>query len=549
MKNYFLTPVLIFLLVFSGYAKAKQISKGIKATHQYLLFPVDENAPKQDLIFKATDFETYFDIRLATHQDSIDFWVFIDIARFKGGEVSLHENKSDELKKAFKLIFTDDDLKTEVPVYSEKKRQQIHFSSKRGWNNDPNGLVYYDGEYHLYYQHNPYGWPWGNMHWGHAVSSDLVHWEQLPEAMYPDSLGTMFSGSAVVDVNNTSGFQTGDEKVIVVAYTADSKTLGESQCIAYSNDRGRTFTKYENNPVLPAIKRFGTGSERDPKIFWYDPNKNWIMVLFEGLGLSVYTSDNLKEWNYESHLTGYWECPELFELPVDGDETTKKWVIYGASGTYQIGSFDGCKFTPETEKMKYLDGQIYAAQTYNNTPDGRRIQIGWGRIKSEGMPFNQMMAFPTEMTLKSTKSGPRLHVNPIPEISKMYTTSHRYDNLVFGDKNIDDKIKKIASPLLHIKVVFEPMNREKFKMTVNGYELEYSVNYNKLNGIFIPLEDNKLYLELIVDRNSIEIFTNNGQHVNCVQHDSTDKEAEIRFTGRDKTRIEHLEIHELKSIW
>jgi len=337
--------------------------------------------------------------------------------------------------------------------------------------------------------------------------------------------------------------------VIVVAYTADSKTLGESQCIAYSNDRGRTFTKYNKNPVLPAIKRFGTGSERDPKVFWYAPNNNWVMVLFEGLGLSIYTSDNLKEWQYESHVKGYWECPELFELAVDGDEANKKWVIYGASGTYQIGSFDGRKFTPETEKLKYMDGQIYAAQTYNNTPDGRRIQIGWGRIKSEGMPFNQMMAFPTVMTLKSTASGPRLHVNPIPEIERLYKKSHRYSDLVFGNVNVNDKIKDLESSLLHIKVVFEPINREKFKMTVNGYDLEYSVNYNKLNGIFIPLQDGKLILELIVDRNSIEVFTNNGQHVNCIQHDSTNKNPEVKFVGSDKTRIELLEIHELNSIW
>lgn len=549
MRIYLLTTILILVVATTGYTQPKQLSKEFKATHQYLLFPVNEKAPKQDLIFKAADFETYFDIRLATHRDSVDFWVFMDIERFKGGKVSLLGKKSAELKNAFKLIFTDDEIKTEVPIYSEKKRQQLHFSSKRGWNNDPNGLVYYDGEYHLYYQHNPYGWPWGNMHWGHAISKDLVHWEQLPEAMYPDSLGTMFSGSAVVDVNNTSGFQTGDEKVIVVAYTADSKTLGESQCIAFSNDRGRTFTKYENNPVLPSIKRFGTGSERDPKIFWYAPNNNWVMVLFEGLGLSIYTSDDLKEWKYESHLKGYWECPELFELAIDGDESNKKWVIYGASGTYQIGDFDGREFIPKTEKLKYLDGQVYAAQTYNNTPEGRRIQIGWGRISSEGMPFNQMMAFPTEMTLKSTKSGPRLHVNPIKEISKLYRSSEVYENLIFGDEKIDDKIKKVDTPLLHIKVVFEPINQGSIKMKVNGYDLDYSVNYNKLNDIFIPLEDHKLYLELIVDRNSIEVFTNNGQHVNCIQYDSSNKDPEVRFTGRNKTRIERLEIHELKSIW
>lgn len=544
-----ITLLILLVAATTGFSMQKETIKEISVNKKYLLLPVDHDGTKQDLIFTAPGFDTYFDIKLATRKSETDYWVFMDISRFMGEKVILKGKKNVKLKSAFDLIFQDDKLKTHKPVYSEKRRQQVHFSSIRGWNNDPNGLVYYDGEYHLYYQHNPYDWNWGNMHWGHAVSKDLVHWEELPDALYPDELGTMFSGSAVVDKNNTSGFQTGVEQVIVAAYTADSKKLGESQCIAYSNDRGRTFVKYEENPVLPAIQRFGTVSERDPKVFWYEPNKNWVMVLFEGLGLSIYTSGNLKDWKYESHTKGFWECPELFELAVDGDENNKKWVMYGASGTYKIGRFDGRIFTPETEKLKYLDGQIYAAQTYNNNPDGRRIQIGWWRIKSEEMPFNQMMAFPTEMKLVSTASGPRLSVNPIEEISLLHKKSYEYKNLVFGTNDINGKIAKPGTELLHIKVVFEPVNRGNFAINVNGYHLEYSVNYNKLNGIFIPLDNGKLILELIVDRNSIEIFTNNGQHVNCVQHDSTNNKPEILFVGKDKTRIEHLEIHELRSIW
>jgi sucrose-6-phosphate hydrolase SacC (GH32 family) len=301
--------------------------------------------------------------------------------------------------------------------------------------------------------------------------------------------------------------------------------------------------------VLPAIQRFGTRNERDPKVFWYEPNNNWVMVLFEGLGNSIYTSNNLKEWHYESHIEGFWECPELFELSIDGQKNNTKWVMYGASGTYMIGRFDGRQFVPETDKLRYLVAGMYAAQTYNNTPDGRRIQIGWGRITSKGMPFNQMMNFPLELKLKTTKQGPRLHAKPIEEITKLYKKSYNFKNLTFGQNDVNNSMPTIKHPFLHIRAVFKIVNAHDFSIQINGYNFTYNVNTNKLNDTFIPLIDLKLNLEFIIDVNSIEVFVNEGHYVMCLAHNSNNYKPGVAFYGRNKTVIESLEIHELNSIW
>ncbi len=537
-------------------AQKGMLRKDFIANKQYLLFPVNNESQTQKLEFVARNFNTSFDIKISSSIDSIDFWVFMDVTRFTGEKVTVSATENKKIKKSFEFIHLDDEIKTETPIYSEKLRQQLHFSSRRGWNNDPNGLVYYDGEYHLYYQHNPYGWDWGNMHWGHAVSGDLIHWEELPGVLFPDHLGTMFSGSAVVDHNNTSGFQKGDEKVIVAAYTADSPE-GQSQCIAYSNDRGRSFTKYKKNPVLPAIQRFGDKNERDPKIFWYAPNNHWVMVLFETNGLSIFTSDNLKEWNYESHVEGFRECPELFELPVDKNEKNKKWVMYGGSGKYMIGSFDGKEFIPETDLLLYniwiLHPEItrsrqYAAQTFNNAPDGRRIQVCWGIVPTEGMPFNNMITFPTEMTLRTGPHGPRLHSNPLEEISLLYKKSHKYDKLSINKEELNEVLKNIESRLLHVKV--EIKCRRQFSIELNGHKFTYNAKSEKENETFIPLIPyTPVKLEFIVDINSIELFINGGQGQTIIPHNSASNNPELAFDYTGEIFVESLEIHELNSVW
>ena len=546
----------LILICTSALSQSRVLSKAFMVDRQYLLFPVDRDAGLERLSFEAKKFNTGFDIKIASHEDSIDFWVFMDVTRFDGERVTVSALENKRLKASFGLICLDDEIKTETPVYSEKLRQQLHFSSRRGWNNDPNGLVYYDEEYHLYYQHNPYGWDWGNMHWGHAVSNDLIHWEELPDVLYPDQQGTMFSGSAVLDHNNTSGFQKGEEKVIVAAYTADSEE-GQSQCIAYSNDRGRSFTKYKKNPVIPSIQRFGDRNERDPKVFWYAPGNHWVMVLFESTGLSIYTSGDLKEWNYESHVEGFRECPELFELALDKDPNNKKWVMYGGSGKYKIGSFDGKTFVPETDILLYniwlLHPSVprsrqYAAQTFNNTPDGRRIQVCWGIIPTHGMPFNNMITFPTEMSLKTGAFGPRLHSNPIEEISTLFQKSYRYDKLSTGKKELNEMLDQIESPLLHVKL--EVKCRRQFSILLNGYTFTHNPKSGNETETFIPsIPYNPVNLEFIIDVNSIELFINDGQGQTIIPHHSTLDNQEIKFEFTGEIYLETLQINELMSIW
>ncbi len=286
-------------------------------------------------------------------------------------------------------------------IEMEQHRPHFHFTPESMWMNDPNGMVYYEGEYHLFYQHHPDDVVWGPMHWGHAVSTDLVHWEHLPIALYPDEYGYIFSGSAVVDWKNTSGFGSKHNPPLIAIFTyhdVDGEQAGnndyQTQGIAYSIDKGRSWTKYENNPVLPnpGIKDF-----RDPKVIWYEPDQKWIMTLAAHDNVRFYSSPNLKDWIFESEFGkgigahgGVWECPDLFPMELDG---TQKWVLLvslndggpnGGSGTqYFIGDFDGKTFINDNSKNQILwldyGRDNYAGVTWSDIPDedGRRIFMGW----------------------------------------------------------------------------------------------------------------------------------------------------------------------------
>jgi len=544
---------LLFLstIAVNGQEKDKNLitkEKKFVLKSRYFNLPVQNGVSKQKMIL-LVDKKPVREFHIELAVDKIDFWVFMDISVFKGKKATLKVEKMPESGKGFDKIYQDDKIKNESLIYKEKFRPQFHFSSKRGWNNDPNGLVYYDGEYHLFYQHNPYGWGWGNMHWGHAVSTDLIHWQELPDALYPDELGTMFSGSAVIDSFNTSGFQTGSEKVMVAAYTADSHEK-EIQCIAYSNDKGRTWIKYKNNPVIgDRREKVGSRNIRDPKVFWFNPTQKWVLVLFEGTGLSIFNSDNLKDWEYQSHTKGFWECPELFELSVNGNPYKKKWVMYGASGTYMIGDFDGKKFTMESGKHYYHKSVMYAAQTYNNVPDGRRIQIGWGRVAAPNMPFNQMMTFPTEFSLRTTNSGVRLFSEPIPEIKNLHMKEYKWKDLEVKGRQFELP-EKVTDELLHIKAEFEIKLVRSFGLNVHGYNIEYDMNHNLLNKSFLSPIDNKIYLEILVDRNSIEIFANFGRLFLAEAYNTVDQPKGVKLFSRGGvTLLKNLEIYKLKSIW
>jgi fructan beta-fructosidase len=325
----------------------------------------------------------------------------------------------------------------------ETHRPQFHFTPQKGWMNDPNGMVYYKGEYHLFYQHYPDSIVWGPMHWGHAVSKDMLHWEHLPIALFPDKLGYIFSGSAVVDENNTSGFGKGDEKPLIAMFTYHDmagekakRTDFQTQGIAYSVDKGRTWTKYANNPVIksPNVKDF-----RDPKVLWHEATKEWIVTLAVADHVEFYASKDLKEWTKRSEFGktegshgGVWECPDLFPLKVDG--ATEKWVLIvnigngspnGGSGTqYFVGQFDGKTFKNDNKPndILWLDygRDNYAGVTWSNTPDNRRILIGWmsNWQYAQVVPtktWRSATTLPRELTLKMTEKGVRLVQKPVKE--------------------------------------------------------------------------------------------------------------------------------------
>jgi sucrose-6-phosphate hydrolase SacC (GH32 family) len=441
-------------------------------------------------------------------------------------------------------------------VYHETYRPQFHFTAKKNWLNDPNGLMYYKGEYHLFFQHNPTGIDWGNMTWGHAVSPDMIYWKQLDNAIEPDELGTIFSGSGVVDWNNTAGFKAGDEVVMVCIYTSAGDCVTPkvpfTQSIAYSNDRGRTWVKYANNPVLGHI----IGSNRDPKVIWHNSTEKWIMALFlDGNDYALFSSPDLKEWTRicDIHLPDAGECPDIFELPVDGDPENTKWVFWGGNGNYYVGTFDGRKFTPESEVLRTEFGaNCYAAQTWSDIPkyDSRRIQIAWmSGGKYPDMPFNQQMCFPCKLMLKTTPEGIRLFRQPIREIENLHQKEHHWNN-----ETIKSEENLLSGDLFGIRAEFELGKATEFGFVVRGEKVQYKVADNQLSCLgrsatLKPIGD-KIRLQILVDRTSIEVFGNDGRISlsSCFLPNLDNTGLSVYSDGGD-VKIDSMDIFELRSAW
>ena len=462
------------------------------------------------------------------------------------------------------LVLLSATLAAADEVYNEVYRPQFHFSPKKNWTNDPNGLVYYKGTWHLFFQHNPKGIEWGNMTWGHATSPDLVHWTELGLAIEPDELGTIFSGSAVVDWNNTSGLQTaradaaradaGDEKVLCAFYTAAGKPF--TQCMAYSNDAGKTWVKYERNPIIPNI----AGDNRDPKVIWHEPSKKWVMALYlVDNDFAILGSTNLKEWNLLQRFTipGSSECPDFFSMTVLGKSDETKWVFAPADGNYLIGSFDGTAFTPEQDKQEADWGKnFYACQTYSDAPGGRRIQIAWMKGgKYPGMPFNQQMSFPCELTLQSFPEGLRICRNPVKEIELLRERTQEWAGLKLQPG--DQPSAEISGELFDIRadLAFDPENAPlDFGFVLRGEPVKYDPAKKEISclGATAPMDsaEGKVQLQLLLDRTTIEAFGNGGKisMSSCFLPDPKNKSVRIYTNGAPIT-ITKLEVHHLKSTW
>jgi len=519
---------------------------------RYLNLPIKNGAPLRK-VTTLVDGQAVVrnDIGLADGEP--DWWAFMDVSAWRGRTVTLEVDRLREDSLALSAIAMSDDIRGGENLYSEPLRGQFHFSSRRGWNNDPNGLVYYQGFYHLFYQHNPYGWDWGNMHWGHAISRDLVHWEEWPDALAPDAMGPMFSGSAVVDWSNTSGLGRAGTPALVLAYTAAGNPT--VQCLASSTD-GRTFTKFSGNPVVKEI----TAGNRDPKVLWHEPTRRWVMTLYVETNKThtIYflTSPNLKDWTVTSRTEGFFECPDLFELPVDGNTARRKWVLTAASSEYMVGAFDGLKFTPETAKLPGHRGRgFYAAQTFSDIPaaDGRRIQIGWFQTPTPGMPFNQSMTIPLELRLLGTPEGPRLTWTPVKELESLRARTRNFEGITL-EPGGSDPLAGVEAELAEVRAEFEPEANAVVVFTVRGATIRYNARKQELavndQRAPAPLRDGRQRLTVYCDRMGLEVFASDG--LTYVPLPFIPK-AEDRALGlrveEGRARVVALRAHELRSAW
>jgi sucrose-6-phosphate hydrolase SacC (GH32 family) len=455
-------------------------------------------------------------------------------------------------------------------LYNELYRPQFHFTPEKNWHNDPNGLVYYDGEYHMFYQYNPKGNEWGYMHWGHAVSKDLIYWEHLPIAIYPDENSedkefcTAFSGSAIVDENNVLGMQIGDTKTLIAFYT--SQKCG--QRIAYSTNKGRSWEKFSGNPVIPFDEK---DDARDPKVIWHDETQKWVMVLYrkssedeKSKGISFYTSNNLVDWQWKSHIHGFYECPDLVKLQVTNRPDEFKWILFDGDGSYLIGDFDGETFTPESSKIKSDFGaNYYATQTWSNIPkeDGRTIQIAWMKGgEFPGMPFKGQMSFPCEISLTKFSFGYKLVRKPIKEIEKLHGKNQSWENKILIPGINENKTKSVKGDCFHIIADLDLKTSDNFGFVLRqskkipGTEILYNVKRGALSVLnttvpVVPI-DNKISFEILLDRSSIEIFLNGGQTVisNCFTPTEGTEDMAI-YTNGGELGVDKLIVYEMKSIW
>lgn len=549
------------------------------ADKKYLLLPIDDSAPelKVQLVFNDEEEGIPMNIRLAGSEPS--YWVPIDIEEYKGSNLSLIFAYLDKNNKGIKQIRQSDDFHFDS---KEKYRPAYHFSPKYGWMNDPNGMVYHDGKYHLFYQYNPYASVWGNMHWGHAVSDDLNKWEHQPVAITPDTLGAIFSGSAVIDKDNTAGF---GHNAMIAIYTSAGDM--QTQSIAYSLDNGLTFTRYNGNPVLTDSNIVDF---RDPKVFWHKSSQKWIMSLATSQTITLYGSPNLKEWEKLSEFGngigahgGVWECPDLFPLTYNGQT---KWVLFvsinpggpngGSATQYFIGDFDGQTF--KADNLPYplwLDygRDNYAGVTWNDAPDNRRIFIGWmsNWDYANQVPtvnFKSASTLPRELRL--VHNGKHLVVSnpPVKEITGLRNESKKIQDIKVETSYTVDKLLDKNEGAYEIEMIInlDKTNSFSFKLTNRmKEELKYSFNMEKeelsidrsksgmtnfsekfaSEVIKAPFTKKDTYqVRLFIDKASSELFINDGELALTNIIFPTEPYNSLEFEGN--INIKDVSVHWIK---
>ena len=500
------------------------------------------------------------------------------------------------------VVSTAPTISAQRPRFAEPLRPQYHFTSARGWINDPNGMVWYKGEWHLFYQHNPFGDTWGHMSWGHAVSRDLVHWEHLPVALAEEGGIMIFSGSAVVDRDNTSGLCTsgapGDSSCLVALYTGHTAT-NQSQHLAFSNDRGRHWTKYASNPVLD----IGAKDFRDPKVFWYAPTRRWVMVVSLATQQQVrfYSSPNLREWTRLGEFgaagatSGIWECPDLFELPVEGRPGETRWVLIvninpgapagGSGAQYFVGRFNGETFVSDDApaKVRWADygKDFYAAVSWNGVPasDGRRVWLGWMSnweyaAQEPTTPFRGAMTIPRVLSLRRVGGDVVLAQRPVRELRVLRGTRRHVAQAampagvdVLAGRHIAGDALELDLELVvgDAREITLAVRRGGKELTVIGYdvvrgvlyvdrtrsgEVAISPTFSGRHEAPMATTDGRLRLTVFVDRSSLEVFGSDGMVAitDRIFPSPGSTAVELRAHG-GTARIVRLDAWPLRSAW
>jgi fructan beta-fructosidase len=421
--------------------------------------------------------------------------------------------------------------------YDEDNRGQFHFSSRRGWMNDVNGPVYYRGVYHLYFQHAPNSLVWDTMHWGHATSTDLVHWTEQPIALDPAvHAGDLWSGGGVVDTENVSGLKDGDDDPIIVYSGTNGVT------VFYSLDGGSTFRTYADGRkvVVPAGRE-----SRDPKVFWDPVSQTWGMVVWSdenGNGVDFNVSTNLLDWTFASRLTGDWlyECPNVIRMPLDDDH---HWVLHAGTGKYVVGTWDGTTFRTDwtgpqkiNQTETFAGAAYYAGLTFENVPDGRIVSMAW-QGENKGSVWTGNASFPVDFTLHRTEDGIRVFSTPIPELAALRTSSETTENLV-----VEDGTHQLPSGTTYeLEATVDVSHAARFIVTT-GRDITYA--NETLDGAALQPVDGKIRLHLLVDRDQLDVFGNDG----AVYQSYNVRPTELRLSAEGRAVVD-LTIHQLASIW
>lgn len=534
----------------------------VAVTKHYLNLPVGYDADVETVHIVENGLRVYsFNLRLSTKPD---YWVQMDLEPWMGRDIvievdcnPLHSSGRETLQ-AIHMMNQSDELAEAATLYTEPERPWFHFTTGRAWLSDVCGVYYDRGEWHLQYQRNPYGVEWDNMHWGHAVSRDLVHWQELGISLWPDTLGLVFSGTTVIDHDNVLRQQSGDIPTAVSFFTSAggyahmSNGKPSTQSMAYSTDGGRHWTKYAGNPVLNEVESYN----RDPHVFWDDAHHQWVMVVFlTGNTYGFFSSKDLIHWTELSRysMAGEFECPDFYPIKVEETGQTK-WVLSGVHGYYQVGNWDGKAFTPETA-VKDMDfgAMTYVFHSFSNAPDGRRVAMGNTGDIFNRVPFNNQMTFPRELSLHQHAGGDYvLHARPVDEVKLLYKKTESF--------NVLPASTTVHSPAAHIKACFNIASNGLLTMQVGGITLQYDTSTNLMtvvnggvtvNQFYAIPTKGKLDIELLSDVGYMEMFVADGSIVGTFYQPFTSTgTTDISVTSQSRLiTIDSMTVSEIGNIW